>query len=119
VLDGATGILDEQWFDGPWLIAGADSRHIGFQWIFRRQWVFDAETGKRRCDISGQHIHGVARRGRTLIRTERESLNRLLGDLEFFDIESGEQTGAYRPYICEFEAISPDGDTVAVTTYHD
>jgi hypothetical protein len=106
----------EQSPDGRWIIAGDEAMHVGGRWIHLNLWVYDAETGERRLTTCGKGIYQFAHHGKTLIDSPDWNL---LGQLRFFHLETGEQTGTYHPYVCESITISPDSETVAVTTYNE
>ncbi len=119
VLADTAALAMGQPLDGRWLLAGGESDRVGG--------AYDAETGERVLDISGKpptpffgNEYRLARHGKTLI--DMPAWGRGCGPnggIRFTDLESGRETGYYDPPSWEFNAVSPDEETVAVTTYSD
>jgi hypothetical protein len=91
--------------DGRWLVAGRSTDHS--------MDVYDEATGRRRLTAMGD-VWLLARGGRTLV-TSRVGWQLPDAEVQFWDLGSGQLVATYRGQ-AKLQAVSADGETIAVTT---
>jgi WD40 repeat protein len=107
VLMGTMEFPFEQSPDGRWLVGGDETKWHGDQWLF------NIETGERHLDISGDARWFFARQGKTFVTMSWWAPQHL----KLVELETGRQRADCCPSLGAWlHTISPDGETVAVTT---